>query len=57
VRIHSAHVPQINFLDLDIKITPDGIQTTIYKKKMNLYLLQHSAHLPGVLHGLIIGMV
>jgi hypothetical protein len=51
--------PRAQFLDLDLTITPAGIQTKIYEKRMNLslYLPPHSAHPPGVLRGLIIGMV
>lgn len=49
---------QANFLDLSLKLTPAGITTSIFEKAMNLYLYlpPHSAHPPGVLRGLIIGM-
>jgi hypothetical protein len=48
-----------HFLDLDLELTPTGIHTRLYEKKLNLYLYlpPHSAHPPGVLRGLIVGMV
>jgi hypothetical protein len=49
----------VDFMDLTISITETGIPTCIFGKKLNLYLYipPHSAHSPGVLHGLIIGMI
>ncbi len=48
----------INFLDVQLLITPTGIKSTLYKKPMTLYLYLPplSAHAPDVLRGLIIGM-
>jgi hypothetical protein len=47
-----------NFLDLALTLSRDGISTNLFEKEMNLYLYlpPHSAHPPGVLRGLIIGM-
>jgi hypothetical protein len=48
----------IDFMDVRLTITPTGIKSTLYEKPMNLYLYLPplSAHAPGVLRGLIIGM-
>ena len=48
----------VHFLDLTLTITERGIQTRLFEKEMNLYLYipPHSAHSPGVLRGLVIGM-
>ena len=51
---------QITFLDLNIKINPDGsIYSKIYEKELNLhmYLPSHSCHQRGILKGLIFGEV
>jgi hypothetical protein len=50
---------EANFLDLSITLTRGGITTSIFEKDMNLYLYlpPHSAHPPGILRGLIIGMI
>jgi hypothetical protein len=50
----------VNFLDLTFTVENNGlIRTNLYEKPMNLhmYLPPHSAHPPGVLRGLIYGMV
>jgi hypothetical protein len=54
----SALCKTINFMDVCLSITPTGIKSTLYEKPMNLYLYlpSRSAHAPGVLPGLIIGM-
>jgi hypothetical protein len=48
----------VDFLDLTLEITESGIQTKLFEKELNLYLYipPHSAHSPGVLRGLVIGM-
>jgi hypothetical protein len=47
----------IDFLDLTITISDGAIRTTLYEKKLDLYLCipPHSAHPPGVLTGLVLG--
>ena len=54
----SHHTKRTHFLNLDLKFTPTGITTKLFEKKMNLYLYlpPHTAHPPGVLRGLIIGI-
>jgi hypothetical protein len=50
----------VNFLDLTFTVEDNGrIRTNLYEKPMNLhmYLPPHTAHPPGVLRGLIHGMV
>ena len=46
-------------MDLTISITNGKIETTLFKKELNLYLYipPHSAHAPDVLAGLVIGQV
>jgi hypothetical protein len=45
-------------MDLTLQITPRGIETHLFEKLLNLYLYipPHSAHMPDILQGLVIGM-
>jgi hypothetical protein len=45
-------------MDLTVTVTPNGIQTRLFEKPLNLYLYipPHSAHAPGILRGLVFGM-
>lgn len=47
------------FLDLDIELFDGSFSTSLFAKKLNLYLYlpSHSSHPPGVLHGLILGTI
>ena len=49
---------EIPFMDLTLRLTPQGITTRLFEKKLNLYLYipPHSAHAPGILRGLVFGM-
>jgi hypothetical protein len=46
-------------LDLTLWITPYGIETSLFKKPLNLYLYipPHLPHAPGILWGLVFGMI
>ena len=48
-----------NFMDVTLSIVDDRIESTLFEKKMALYLYipPHSAHSPGVLAGLVMGNV
>ena len=50
---------QVTFLDMTITLLEEKITCTIYDKPLNLHLFlpPRSAHPPGVLHGLIAGMI
>jgi hypothetical protein len=49
---------KFHFMDLMPNVAHQGIQTSLYKKEMNLYLYipPHSAHAPGILPGFMFGM-
>jgi hypothetical protein len=49
----------VNFLDLTLAITGTGIQICLFRKELNMYLYipLHSAHSPGVIRGIVIGMM
>jgi hypothetical protein len=49
----------VNFLDLSITVKEDKITTRTHQKKGNpyLYITPHSAHPPGMIKGVIFGLV
>jgi hypothetical protein len=57
----SERAHEINFLDLTLSIKDDdgSISTRLFERKLNLHmhLLPLSAHPPGILRGLIFGMI
>ena len=48
-----------HFMDLSLLIKDNKIHTTLYKKEMNLhlYISPASAHPPGLITGMIKGMI
>ena len=57
--VFSSRVKSINYLDITISLTNDlTINTTLFEKEISLFLYipPHSAHPPGVITGLILGM-
>ena len=57
--IFEEYPKTVNFMDMRISICKDRIVTSLYEKPMRLYLdiLPHSAHLPGVLTGIVSGNI
>ena len=51
--------PQVDFLDLTLRIENNKIITKTFQKKNNpyLYLPAHSAHAPGMIKGLVYGLL
>jgi hypothetical protein len=49
----------VDFMDLTLSIQKDKIITTLYEKPSNfhLYIPPHSCHPPGLLRGMVYGMV
>jgi peptide-methionine (R)-S-oxide reductase len=49
---------EVAFMDLTLRVTPQGIQSRLFEKPLNLYLYipPHLAHAPGFLKGLVFGM-
>jgi hypothetical protein len=49
----------VDFMDLTLSIQQENIITTLYKKPSNfhLYIPPHSCHPPGLLRGMVYGMV
>ena len=50
---------QVDFMDLTISICGDHIETSLYEKPSNLhlYIPPHSCHPPGLLTGIVHGMI
>lgn len=50
---------KVDFMDLTLSIDGDRIRSTLYEKPSNrhLYIPSHSAHPPGVINGIIHGMI
>ena len=55
----SEQVLSVDFMHLTIMLQGQRLQTTLFKKALNLYLyiLPHSAHLTGILSGLGMDMI
>ena len=49
----------VNFMDLTISIVNNQITTTLFEKQSNrhLYIPSHSSHPPGVINGIVHGMI
>jgi hypothetical protein len=49
----------VDFMDMTLSIQHDRITTTLYEKPSNyhLYIPPHSCHPPGLLRGMVYGMV
>lgn len=55
----TSRTTSINFLDVQFTIILNKIETSLYEKALNLYLYlpPHSSHSPGMIKGLISGMI
>jgi hypothetical protein len=50
---------KVDFMDLTLRIDGASITTTLYEKpsNFNLYIPPHSCHPPGLLRGMLYGML
>ena len=55
----TSRTTSLNFLDVQFTIILNTIETSLYEKELNLYLYlpPHSSHSPGMIKGLISGMI